>query len=383
MKQTRNEFLKTLTLASAGLAGSNVYASAARANSDDSIPIPAKQTSQGADNIKLGVSLYSYQHAIYTGDMTTEDCLAELNSIGAKGVQLINMVTIPNYPNPPESWIEKWFEWMEKYKLTPTLLDTFVDYNWGGRRPLMTTKEAVDTLVGQLKLAKKMGFSVVRPSSKPIGTPWPELWEGIVPYAEELNMKVAPEIHSIIPLKGVFVDTVMGIIAKTGTKHLGLVIDMSSLQSKAYYPLLRETSRISGQFTEEIAEYIEKAKENGEARDKVLAKVNKMNPLEGDKHYLDMVYSYTILNDPKDLKSLMPYIFNIHGKFTKMTDGCVEVSLNYEETFKVLIEGGYNGYIDSEYEGQRHLQNQWAVPINEIEEVRRHHIMMRRLLGRA
>jgi hypothetical protein len=105
--------------------------------------------------------------------------------------------------------------------------------------------------------------------------------------------------------------------------------------------------------------------------------------LEGDKHYLDMVYSYTILNDPKDLKSLIPYIFNIHGKFTKMTDDCVEVSLNYEETFKVLIEGGYNGYIDSEYEGQRHLHNQWAVPINEVEEVRRHHIMMRRLLGRA
>ncbi len=143
MKTTRKDFLKTLGVASATVLSGNAMASAvSRASKKTSLPASqAAQITRKADKIKLGVSLYSYQHAIYTGDMNTEDCLAELNAIGAEGVQIIDGITIPNFPNPPQSWVDQWLDWMEKYKLTPTLMDTFVDVYRGYRRPAMSFQE--------------------------------------------------------------------------------------------------------------------------------------------------------------------------------------------------------------------------------------------------
>jgi len=125
-----------------------------------------------------------------------------------------------------------------------------------------------------------------------------------------------------------------------------------------------------------------------------------MDPKQGDLNYINRIYGIgpnaqggmqapqgsnlfgTADNNPGDIIPLIPHIFNCHGKFYVMTDDCTETTLNYEEGMKALIEGGYIGYIDTEYEGQRILQNQWCEPINEVEQVRRHHIMMRRLLER-
>jgi sugar phosphate isomerase/epimerase len=402
MKLTRNQFLKTVGIASAGVAGGNALASTYTGAPDVKTMKPdvGEKQLQNGNKIKLGVSTYCYQHAIYTGEMTTEDCLAEIHSIGAEGVQIIDAITIADFPNPTEAWVDKWLGWMDKYKLTPTLVDTFVDYNWGGRHKEMTLQEAIANVVSQLRIAKRLGFSIVRPSSRPIGTPWPELWEGAVPYAEDLGMKIAPELHSPIPLKGEFVDRIMDIISRTGTKNLGVTLDMGEIPYRNYYPLIREESIRGGQITREIVLYIEQSKENGVTKDKVLATVKKMKPKPGDLEYVEKVYSSSsfsaasgyryegqnpgdVTNKPEDIKPLLPYIFNIHGKFFEMTDDCVETSLNYSDVFKVLVEAGWEGFIDSEYEGQRHLHDQYCEPVNEVGQVRRHHIMMRKLLGRV
>src|SRR5580698_5917395 len=86
--------------------------------------------------IKRGVTLYSYQEEYYQHEMTLEDCFAELASIGATGVQLIAEEMIPNYPNPPQAWVDNWHTMLAKYQLEPTNLDTFVDIYAGGHRNL-------------------------------------------------------------------------------------------------------------------------------------------------------------------------------------------------------------------------------------------------------
>ncbi len=45
----------------------------------------------------------------------------------------------------------------------------------------------------------------------------------------------------------------------------------------------------------------------------------------------------------------------------------------------VLVEGGYNGYLSSEYEGQRQIED--AYEVDSVEQVRRQHSMFKRLLG--
>jgi len=62
-----------------------------------------------------------------------------------------------------------------------------------------------------------------------------------------------------------------------------------------------------------------------------------------------------------------------------MTEELREYSIPYEEVIPVLIQGGYDGYIDSDYEGQRHTQD--AIETDSCEQVRRHHVMLRGLFG--
>jgi hypothetical protein len=388
MKLTRNEFLKTIGYTSAAAMSGSVLASSANAGSGEG----AQSSSAGKSkaDIMLGVSLYSYQHAIYTHAMTLEDCLAELNSIGAQGLQIIDEITIPDFPNPSERWVDTWFSMVDKYKLTPTNMNCFVDVWWGWRHKAMDLQEQVATLTTRLKIAKKLGFTVVRPTSGSVSEPVGKLFESIVPIAEDLDMRVTPELHAPIPLQTnkAFVGGIMETILKKNTKHLGFTLDMGDLP----LPFSKERSIKFGEMSEKIASYIEESKAKGIAIEDVLSKIPSMGSKQADVSYAYRVYGISptqgmgmmgnFENNPKDILPLLPYIYNIHGKFYKMTEDLVETTLNYEGAFKVLVEGGYTGSIDSEYEGQRNLQAQWCEPINEVEQVRRHHLMMRRLLGR-
>ena len=124
-------------------------------------------TQTSVSKIKRGVTLYSYQEEYFTRAMTLDDCLSEMAAIGAEGVELLPEQMVPDYPNPPEAWVNKWFRLLEKYKLKPTCMDTFVDTTWGGHRD-MTIPEAGDMLVTHMKLADRLGFRVIRPTTGPV-----------------------------------------------------------------------------------------------------------------------------------------------------------------------------------------------------------------------
>ena len=87
------------------------------------------------------------------------------------------------------------------------------------------------------------------------------------------------------------------------------------------------------------------------------------------------------------MRDIVPYIVSIHGKFYEMTEipGRTEeyedVAIDYKNPIYWLKQGGYEGYINSEYEGQRHQQDQGIEKMaNEVEEVRRHHEMLARYI---
>ena len=83
--------------------------------------------------------------------------------------------------------------------------------------------------------------------------------------------------------------------------------------------------------------------------------------------------------NPRRLLEFMPLIVHIHGKFYEMLEDYTEYSIPYDEVVAVLEEGGYSGYISSEYEGNRHIQD--AFDVDSVEQVRRQQVMLKRLLG--
>ena len=77
----------------------------------------------------------------------------------------------------------------------------------------------------------------------------------------------------------------------------------------------------------------------------------------------------------------MPRIHNVHGKFYEMTPDYIEPSIPYDEIVRVLEQGGYTGYICSEYEGNRWIED-FQEP-DSVEQVRRQQVMLAKLLGEA
>jgi hypothetical protein len=89
--------------------------------------------------------------------------------------------------------------------------------------------------------------------------------------------------------------------------------------------------------------------------------------------------THYIWSDPRDMLDHMAFIHHVQAKFYEMPDDEAEYSIPYEEIVPVLVKGGYDGYLSSEYEGNRHIQD--AFPVDSVEQVRRQQRMLARLLG--
>lgn len=326
---------------------------------------------------RRGVTLYSYQEEYYKHEMTLEDCLAELASIGATGVQVIAEEMVPQYPNPPQAWVDNWHALLAKYSLTPTNLDTFVDIYVGGHRNL-SMQEQIDTLVGQIKLASRMGFPVVRPTTGPVEQSAVEMITGALPIAEKLDVRIAPEIHAPIPINGKYIDSYLELIHRTGTKHMGFTLDCGVFVKRLPRVMLDYYLRHGAR--QKTADFVARSYEDGMTSDAIIAAVEKMNPTSGDMEMAHVAFGYgPLTNTPAMISHIAPYIYNMHGKFYEMTDDLTEYSIPYHEIIPALVENGYSHSIDSEYEGQRWTQD--AVLTDSCEQVRRHHVMLRKLTG--
>jgi hypothetical protein len=187
-------------------------------------------------------------------------------------------------------------------------------------------------LVRDIKLANKLGFSVMRTKLGVVDetlTPvknWREFIEMALPVAEEHKVVMCPEIHQPTALKSEVVDKYVEFIEKTGTKHFGLNIDFGVFQAK------EQMMKIPGVEIEP--------------------------------------------SQPEDLVPLLPYVYACHAKFANMTEDLIEDSHPYDRIIEVLLDNKWDGYLLSEYEGEN-KDVLGYVP----DQLRKQHLMMKRYLG--
>ena len=342
--------------------------------------------------IKRGVSLYCYQQNEFFHTMNWKDQLREVatNLYGADGIEIISETTIPDYPNPPESFFYEWNNEIARWGLNAVTMDTYVD-TLQFRDHVMTMKECAERLMYDIRLASKMGFTNMRLCHNvPI-----QSVELALPLAEELNIRLTNEVHSPSPIKpkrgvewGETVARDIAFIERSGTKFYGLQPDMGIFQNKlcrvqaAYF--------LRGSMSKEEADAVSW---------ELVEKFDTMDRDEfrayGMEHYPEVFSSHfgEVLcrgasADPLELYEILPYVFCIHGKFYEMTEipgqpGHYEDrSIQYPEVISILNDVGYDGYIDSEYEGQRCQQDLGYEGLpDEVEQVRRHQEMLARLIA--
>ena len=280
---------------------------------------------------KLGVALYSYS-AEFGLTKSLEECFEDLHDMGAHGIEILANTHIENYPNPTDEWVEKWFRLCDKYEIVPVEYGNWIDSHVLGYRDL-TTEESYEMLARDIRLAHRLGFTVMRTKMPVINDTlepvknWREIIKMALPLAEELGIKMCPEIHIPSILKGKMVTEYVDFIKETGTKNFGLNIDFSVFRTE---------------FSE------------GEYRDP----------------------NYTP-NVPEDLIPLLPYIYCCHAKFINMSDEFEETTIPYKEIIELLKKQNWDGYLLSEYEGADKYEPGYEVG----QTLRKHHIMMKNYIG--
>jgi len=284
-----------------------------------------------------GVSIYSYSGELGI-TMTLEDCFKDMYDMGATGIEILANGHIDGYPHPTAAWIDKWHELCETYNVTPVEYGHWVD----SRRykdHTLTAAESLEMLVEDFRIANKLGFTVLRTKLGVIDdtlTPvenWREFIEMALPYAEEYNVRMCPEIHIPTALSGQMVTDYVEFIEKKNTKWFGLNIDFGTFQNKWNTP-------------------------------------NGRSPMPG------MPEDGSPCSYPSDLRPLLKYIYCCHAKFNNMNENFEETTIPYAEIIKEFVDGGWNGYFLSEYEGA-HKDEPGFVS----DQLRKQHVMMKRLLG--
>ena len=355
---TRKDFLKTIGATAVTAAVSSSFNAAAAP--------PA------SNRLKRGVTLYSYQEAFYTHAMSLEDCLSESSTIGATHIQIIAEEMVPDFPNPSDRWLDQWKDWMAKYHLVPDVYCQFQDtvLTKGVDQPL---DQGMAMLERDLKLANRMGCTKMRLL---IGTDL-TVAEKAIPLAEKYNVWMGFEVHAPATLDCKLVHRWIEIVDRHKTRHMGILPDFGIFQARPNR-VQRDRQIRDGALTESIAHYIEEEWAKETPRQAVAEEVAKRHPKPGDTQYVTSVYNIH-MEDPKVIVQLKGYIQNFHTKFYEMTEDYHEYSIPYEKVIPVLVEGGVEASLSSEYEGQRSIQDTFET--NECEQVRRQHVMLRRLLG--
>lgn len=332
--------------------------------------------------IKRGVSLYSYQQAYLTGKLDLEGCIKTVvDTTGAKGIELIYeqmpVERYPDavYPNISENGVAKWKYLMEKYGTTPTCMDSFIDSKiYKGR--ISTFQEQVQMMEQDLKLASKLGFSCIRV----LALVPPEVIESAIPAAEYYGVGMGLEVHPRLDLRDPWVQNVAEIARKHNTSYVGLIPDFG-IFTKGLTGAQLHYLEVMG----ENKEILDILRENYKQEADMPKALELIKNAGAQERTIKMVAGSTFMShycDPSALKDVMDVVLHFHGKFYRMTEDCVEPAINYEEPIKIIKESGWDGYISSEYEGQRiyHAQD-CPYEADEIEQVRRHHVLLKNLIG--
>ena len=322
--------------------------------------------------IKRGVSLYSFQEELFLKQMTVEDAVAFAASIGATGIEILPEQNMPSFPNVTDAEVGWWQETVAKHGCELSCYDMFLDTKRRNDRA-MTDDEQVESIRRDLTLCNRLGIRNMRI----LVFVRPDILARCVPYAEELDVHMGVEVHAPWHLEHAWVLRTIDVADRLGTKHLGILPDMGIFM-KHYPPVFRGRFERQGA-RPEVAQFIVDQHEQ-----KIMAEYTIYEvavKMGGNKAEVAMAETlrHAPYANPKRLAEYAPYFRHIQAKFYEMDADATDPSIAYDEVLPVLQKAGWSGYLSSEYEGNRWIQD--VMPVDSREQVRRQHAMFERLIA--
>lgn len=291
--------------------------------------------------IKLGVTLYSFNAEYYSYRYSFEDCMALVGSLGpGQGVELVGPQMIRGFPELSEEFEHRFRTAVERHGLEPTAYGAYGD----GQRITgrwLTREEQIDYLEVQLRAAATLGFPIVRVQPSEV------VFTDLIPLAERLGVRMGIEIHapSAIEDMGELVDRV----DRIDSPALGFIPDCGTFChscANVYLDRFRELGVPDPVVEEIVAGWQARRRE-----DEIMARVEELGGGDLARLMVTEASVYFGHSEPRAMLEIMPRIIHVHGKFYDISDDGRDTAVRFPEVLDVLREGGYSGFISCEYEG--------------------------------
>lgn len=303
--------------------------------------------------IKSSVSLYSLQYEYLNKRMDLADIVRFVKEKGAEGIEILPDQMLKDAPHISDDTVMYWNSLLKETGLKPVAADVFLNTNLYKNRTL-TKRECIGLLVDEIKQAARLGIHLIRLVS--MVPCW--VIEPLLPYCKEYDVTIALEVHAgmafDIPETKAFIEEVK----RVDSKYAGLVID-TGIFCRRFPRVVREYETFQGT-SPQIFDYIDTLfekgsdlhRENRENGFKYAQALEEAIQSEHDRMFVPLCdgyenYEYEVLDE------YMPYIKHFHFKLFEMTPEGPEYSMDYKGLLQYLHDHNYDGYISTEYEGNR------------------------------
>ncbi len=301
--------------------------------------------------IKTGITLFSLGTPYLKGELDLEGVIKTAAEIGAEGYEIVATQMIPSYPYVSDEFLEFVNRCKEKYGIGPICYAANMDRGMRKDRDL-TEDEMVARAITDIISANKLGCKVMREQFllSPNGL------ARIAPYAEAYDVKVGIEIHNPeSPITPAIMEY-RKVIEETKSKYIGFIPDFGCFATKPNKPYWDRA--LAGGATEAQLEHCAQLRYDEvpmEEAMRIMAPETEKCPALNAA--LNSMYGFVqFRKDCKKelagLKEIMPYCFEMHGKFHYCDENNHEVSIPYEEIIPAINETDFEGYIVTEFEDE-------------------------------
>jgi len=326
---------------------------------------------------RLGVTLYSFTPDFHAGRYTFEDLVVEAAQRGlGPGLEVIGFQSFRGFPHMSPEVETRFLRLVDEHGWELSCLDGNVDVAVRADR-LLDEDELVAYMEAQLEAAARLGFPVLRVQNQAT----PAVMERLLPSAERLGVKLGMEIHAPETVRSPWVLALRELYARLDSPYLGFIPDFGA-STLGISPSVFETFRAKG-VSEELLQAIatrwdELGGRDFEAHEEIGNFIGLAHSMGAGDHAVNLAVFAVGIHGHQDAAAwaeILPDVVHVHGKFFDIGDDGREPVVPVEELIDVLVAGGYDGYISSEYEGWH-----WNTRADAFEMVAREQALCRRAL---
>jgi hypothetical protein len=328
--------------------------------------------------IKLGITLYSLTSEFAAGLYTPETLIKAAADHGlGPGIEFNIAQMLRTYPDVDDEFVKIWRDSMDRYELEPSAIGTNLDMGRRKERD-MTPDEEHDFLARQLKTAHTLGFKkiVIRSHGK-------ELLRSLLPLAEKYDQKLGYEIHAPSGPNNPQVLQMREMYDELQSDRLGFTADFSSTMHSLSPTLLRTLGQMGMP-----EEYFAVMDEIWHEPTPMHVRNQKFEDFLTSENFdfarlgpfTRLAFNMHGLVPPEEWLDIMPQIFHVHAKFYEIDENGDEPAMDIPRIVRQFVEGGYRGYLSSEWEGHAFADLGESDPIDLVQ---KQHALMRRAIEEA